>query len=71
MAWNISQDDYNVLKQNNITKYIRLEILDFEYKVVDEISGNLISMSVNIDAESDLRRSCSCTLVVNDSSFNV
>lgn len=71
MAWNISQDDYNVLKQNNITKYIRLEMLDFEYKVVDEISGNLISMSVNIDAESDLRRSCSCTLVVNDSSFNV
>ena len=71
MAWNISQDDYNVLKQNNITKYIRLEILDFEYKVVDEISGNLVSMSVNIDAESDLRRSCSCTLVVNDSSFNV
>ena len=71
MALNISQDDYNVLKQNNITKYIRLEILDFEYKVVDEISGNLISMSVNIDAESDLRRSCSCTLVVNDSSFNV
>lgn len=71
MAWNINQDDYNVLKQNNITKYIRLEMLDFEYKVVDEISGNLISMSVNIDAESDLRRSCSCTLVVNDSSFNV
>lgn len=71
MAWNISQDDYNVLKQNNITKYIRLEMLDFEYKVVDEISGNLISMSVNIDAESDLRRSCLCTLVVNDSSFNV
>ena len=71
MALNISQDDYNVLKQNNITKYIRLELLDFEYKVVDEISGNLISMSVNIDAESDLRRSCSCTLVVNDSSFNV
>lgn len=71
MAWNIVQDDYNVLKQNNITKYVRLELLDFEYKVVDEISGNLISMSVNIDAESDLRRSCSCTLVVNDSSFEV
>lgn len=71
MAWNIGQDDYNVLKQSNITKYIRLELLDFEYKVVDEISGNLVSMSVNVDAESDLRRSCSCTLVVNDGSFDV
>lgn len=71
MAWNIGQDDYNVLKQSNITKYIRLELLDFEYKVVDEISGNLVSMSVNVDADSDLRRSCSCTLVVNDGSFDV
>lgn len=71
MAWNIGQDDYNVLKQSNITKYIRLELLDFEYKVVDEISGNLVSMSVNVDADSDLRRSCSCTLVVKDGSFDV
>lgn len=71
MAWNIGQDDYNVLKQSNITKYIRLELLDFEYKVVDEVSGNLVAMSVNIDADSDLRRSCSCTLAVNDSSFDV
>lgn len=71
MAWNIGQDDYNVLKQSNITKYIRLELLDFEYKVADEVSGNLVAMSVNIDADSDLRRSCSCTLAVNDSSFDV
>lgn len=71
MAWNIGQDDYNVLKQSNITKYVRLELLDFEYKVVDEISGNLVSMSVNVDADSDLRRSCTCTLVVKDGSFDV
>lgn len=71
MAWNIGQDDYNVLKQSNITKYIRLELLDFEYKVVDEVSGNLVAMAVNINADSDLRRSCSCTLAINDSSFDV
>ena len=71
MPINVGQDDYNILSQQIITKYIKLEILNFQYNVVDEISGNLTSMSVNIDSESDLRRSCNLTFVVTDASFDV
>ena len=71
MTINVGQDDYNILSQQIITKYIKLEILNFQYNVVDEISGNLTAMSVNIDSESDLRRSCNLTFVVTDASFDV
>lgn len=71
MPINVGQDDYNILSQQIITKYIKLEILNFHYDVVDEISGNLTAMSVNIDSESDLRRSCNLTFVMTDASFDV
>nr|DAU27831.1 MAG TPA: protein of unknown function (DUF5047) [Caudoviricetes sp.] len=71
MPINVGQDDYSILSQQIITKYIKLEILNFQYNVVDEISGNLTAMSVNIDSESDLRRSCNLTFVVVDASFDV
>ena len=71
MPINVGQDDYNILSQQIITKYIKLEILNFQYNVVDEISGNLTAMSVNIDSESDLCRSCNLTFVVTDASFDV
>lgn len=71
MALNITQDDYNILRQSYIKQYIRLEILDFQMNVVDEISGNLIGFSHTVDANTDLRQSCECSLVVTDSSLEV
>lgn len=71
MALNISQNDYNVIQQKIIKKYIRLDLLDFNYNVVNEISGDLTSLSVSVNADSDLRRSCSVSLVVRDSSYNL
>ena len=66
---NLSQNDFNILKQRYSNRYIKLNVLDFQYHIVDEISGNLISCSVSVDADSDLRRSCSVSFVVNDNSF--
>ena len=71
MALNITQDDYNILKQSYIKQYIKLDLLDFNMNVVDELSGNLIGLSVTVDANADLRRSCECSLVVTDSSFEI
>lgn len=71
MALNITQDDYNILRQSYIKQYIKLELLDFNMNVVDELNGNLIGFSVAVDANSDLRRSCDCSLVVTDSSFEI
>lgn len=71
MAVNISQDDYNVLKQAYIEKWLKLEVLNFNYNVVDEISGNMMSCSISVDSDSDIRRTCSISLVVTDSSFDI
>lgn len=68
---NITQNDYNIVKQRNFERYIKLNILDFQYRIVDEISGNMISCSVQCDSDSDLRRSCSTSLVVTNNRFNI
>lgn len=68
---NITQNDYNIIKQKNTERYIKLNLLDFQYNVVDELSGNMLSCSVRCDADSDLRRSCNVSFVVTDSGFEV
>ena len=68
---NITQNDYNIIKQSIVERYIKVNILDFQYRVVDEISGNMLSCSIKCDADSDLRRSCSLSLVVTDDSFDI
>lgn len=71
MSLNIQQQDYNIMSQPYINKYMKLNILNFDMNVVDEISGNLVSCDVSVNADSDLRRSCSVSLIVVDSSFDV
>lgn len=68
---NIGAEDYNVLKQQYIKKYIRLELLDFQYNIVDELSGNMTKCSINVDSNSDLRRSCDLCFVVTTSTFDI
>ena len=53
---NITQNDYNIIKQRNVERYIKLNLLDFQCRTVDEVSGNMLSCSIQCDAESDLRR---------------
>lgn len=67
----LSQQDYNILKQKYIRKYIKIDLLDFKYNIVDELSGNCINFSNTIDANSDLRRGCSVEMVITDSSFEI
>lgn len=68
---NITQNDYNIIKQRINERYIKINILDFQYQTVDQISGNTLSCSVQCDADSDLRRSCNVSLVVRDNSFDI
>lgn len=68
---NITQNDYNIIKQRNTERYIKLNLLDFNYNIIDELSGNMLSCSVRCDADSDLRRSCNVSFVVTDSGYEV
>ena len=69
---NINQREYNVAKQNGRIIHTKINILNFDFQIVDEISGVVLDGSTyNIDATSDIRRTCSISLVPLDSSFNV
>lgn len=57
-----------------ITKSIRqlrakINVLNFNFQIVDEISGNVLDGNITEDANSDIRRSCDISMVVTDSTF--
>ena len=68
----ITQSEYNVAKQNGRIIHTKINILNFDLQVVGEISGVVLEGSTyNIDATSDIRRTCSISLVPQDNSFNI
>ena len=67
----VTQQDIELLMQSNKTLYYKLELLNEKLQVVDILEGNLISDSINISSDSDVRRTYSCQLVVTDSSFTL
>lgn len=68
---NITQEQYNTVLQNIQNRYIKLELLNYQYQTVDELQGVAISGNITIDANSDVRRTGSIEIVVKDSSFEV
>lgn len=68
----ITQEEYRVAKQNGRIIHTKINILNFDFQMVDEISGVVLEGSTyNIDATSDIRRTCSISLIPKDNSFNV
>lgn len=67
----VRQKDIEVLMQSDKTLFYKLELLNKDMKVLDLIEGNLISDSISIDANSDIRRTYNCTMYISDSSFDV
>lgn len=67
----IQQQDYDIIQQRIINRYLKVNLLDFDYTVVDEISGNVMAFDISVDAESDIRRTCNVDIVVADSSFDI
>lgn len=68
----ITQSEYRVAKQNGRIIHTKINVLNFDLQVVSEISGVVLEGSTyNIDATSDIRRTCSISLVPKDNSFNI
>lgn len=71
MTNNVTASQYRVANQRIRNKYIRINLLNFEYLTVDTLEGNAIDGTVNIDGSSDIRRTCNISMVLTDSTFNV
>ena len=68
----VSQQEYNVAKQNGRIIHTKINVLTFDFQVVDEISGVVLEGSTyTIDANSDIRRTCNISLIPKDRTFNI
>lgn len=69
---NIDQQEYRVAKQSGRIIHTKINILNYDFQIVDEISGVVLEGSTyTIDATSDIRRTCSISLIPKDRTFNV
>lgn len=62
----VTQNQYDVALQSYRDINIKLEILDYNYYIIDEISGLVESADFNIDADSDIRRTCDVSMQIID-----
>ena len=68
---NITSGQFNSAMQNIQNRYIKLELLNYQFQTIDNIEGNAVSGSITIDANSDIRRTANIVLVVQNSSFEI
>ena len=69
---NIDQREYNVTKQRGRIIHTKINILNFDFQIVGEVSGVVLDgSSYNIDATSDIRRTCNISLIPKDSTFDI
>ena len=62
----VPQSQLNTIKQPYRNINIKIEVLDYSYYVLDEISGIATSANFSINADSDIRRTCNIDMVLND-----
>ena len=65
----ITQNDIDIVNQNTKEIFAKIELLNKEMKVIYSLEGNLISDSFSISTDSNVRRTYSMDLVINDSSL--
>lgn len=67
-----SQKEYNVAKQTNRKLFVKVNLLNYNYQVVDELSGVVVgSPTFTNNSSSDIRRTCSFSFVPTDKSFDI
>lgn len=71
MSQQISSSQYTSSLQTIRNLHIRIDLLDFNFFVVNNIEGTAIDGSVVVSATSDIRRTCNISFTVTDSSFDI
>lgn len=61
--YQITNTDKYLVLQPIVQLRIRIEVLNTEDEIVDTIEGGIVSGTSSIDAESDIRRTCSLTIL--------
>lgn len=69
MFYNPTDAELSVIKQKSKDYFVRIELLNKEFKIIDSLTGNIINDSLNVDSSSKQRRTYSVDLHVTDYSF--
>lgn len=69
MSYNYTQEDIDLIYQNKLNLYIKIDLLNENFQIIENLQGELIDGNYVVDAESDIRRNIDLTLFVKDSSF--
>lgn len=64
---NITEQQYSIVKQPYRELYCKVNLLNYQFQVVDEISGVVINDSWTISATSDIRRTGTLSIAPDDS----
>lgn len=67
----VTQDDIDILRQGSQTIYLKVELCDSSLKILDSLTGVILSDSLSVDNSSQQRRSYSCDIAITDSSFDI
>lgn len=70
-GFNITENQFRNSLQNIQSRYIRLELLNYQFQTVDTVEGVCRNGNINISANSDIRRTGNIELVINNSTFEV
>lgn len=68
---NLTSEQFRTARQSIQSRYVRIELLNYQFQTVDSIEGNCISGNITIEANSDVRRTGNITLAINNSTFEV
>lgn len=69
MAYNVTQNDMQLLRQSVKNIYSRIELLNDNFTIIDAIHGYATAGTISIKADSGIRRTCNLTLVLADDSL--
>ena len=67
----ITSGQFATALQNIQSRYIKIELLNYQFQTVDSLEGICTSGSISIDANADIRRTGSITLVIKEGTFQV
>lgn len=70
-GFNITSTQFTSFLQNIQSRYVKIELLNYQFQTVDNIEGICSEGTITIDANSDIRRTGNIVLVITNSSFNV
>lgn len=67
----ITSEQYRVSKQTMRERYIKIELLNRDMQVLDEIQGDCVGGNITFDNNTDMRRSCYVEMVVTNGDYEV